>query len=391
MRNDPISTMLAERIAAGDFPSAVYVVAESASVVAADALGDAVRNGDRHAATLDTIYDLASLTKPLVTGLLCARALEHVELKLDDAAARYLPEFDREDKRAITVAQLLTHTSGLPAWRPLYLLAGGDKERALRAIADEALEAPPGTQVRYSDLGFITLGFLLQRLSGITLAEVARREIFEPLKLERTFFNPEKARITEMAACEMGNMYERETCGDPQGDRYPWRENLIWGEVHDGNAHFLGGAAGHAGLFSTARETLRVARQFLSGSTELLKPETCSQFRTNLTEGLEEARSIGWQLAATRDSTGGNRLPPDSFGHLGFTGTSCWNDPVNERTFILLTNRTHARALPFVNINNVRRRFHTLAVELLDGRVVANGGLSDPPAVAGGSGRGLGE
>ncbi len=136
--------------------------------------------------------------------------------------------------------------------------------------------------------------------------------------------------------------------------------------MHDGNAHFLGGAAGHAGLFSTAAETLRIAEQFLARRTRLLKPETCELFRTNMTEGLNEARSLAWQLAATPESTAGPRLAPDSFGHLGFTGTSCWIEPASETVFILLTNRTHARALPFVNINSVRRRFHALAVEALE-------------------------
>ena len=367
MRDPLISSMLAERIEAGAFPSAVYVVAERATIVLADALGDAVRDNERHAATLETIYDLASLTKPLVTGMLCAQAIERGKTKLDERVSRYLPEFDTDDKRAITVGQLLTHTSGLPAWRPLYLITGGEKERVLQAISSETLESQPGTHVRYSDLGFITLGFLLERLSNSPLSEIARREIFEPLKLQRTFFNPDKALVTEIAACEMGNDYERETCNDERADSYLWRENLIWGEVHDGNAHFLGGAAGHAGLFSTARETLRMAAQFLAGCTELLKPETCALFRTNMTEGMEEARSLSWQLAATQDSTAGARLPPCSFGHLGFTGTSCWNDSTKERTFILLTNRTHARpALPFVNINSVRRQFHTLAADALD-------------------------
>jgi CubicO group peptidase (beta-lactamase class C family) len=366
MRDDSISSMLIERIAAGDFPSAVYVVAERAQVVLADALGDAVKDGERHAATLDTIYDLASLTKPLITGLLSALFIERGEIKPDERAALYLPEFDKDDKRVITIRHLLTHTSGLPAWRPLYLTSGGDKERVLDAIAGETLEQKPGRHVRYSDLGFITLGFLLERLSNARLAEIARREIFEPLKLLRTFFNPDKALITEIAACEMGNAYERGTCDDERADSYGWRENLIWGEVHDGNAHFLGGAAGHAGLFSTARETLRLATQFMAGCTELLKPETCALFHTNMTKGMEEARSLAWQLAATSDSTAGTRLPLESFGHLGFTGTSCWNDPTRERTFILLANRTHARPLPFANINSVRRRFHTLAAEALD-------------------------
>lgn len=220
--------------------------------------------------------------------------------------------------------------------------------------------------VRYSDLGFITLGFLLERLMTAGLAEIARREIFEPLKLQRTFFNPDKSLIKEIAACEMGNVYECETCGGQQSESHAWREHLIWGEVHDGNAHFLGGAAGHAGLFSTASEALRIATQFHAEYTELLKPETCALFRTNMTEGMDEARSLGWQLAATPDSTAGQRLPADSFGHLGFTGTSCWNDPTRARVFILLTNRTHAHTLPFVNINNVRRQFHNLASETLD-------------------------
>jgi serine-type D-Ala-D-Ala carboxypeptidase len=366
MRDHQISSLLAERIEAGDFPSAVYVVAHRADVVLADALGDAVRDRESHKATLDTIYDLASLTKPLITGLLCALALERGEIKLEERTARHLPEFDTDDKRAITIRQLLTHTSGLPAWRPLYLAADGDKERVLLTIAREKLEQKPGTHVRYSDLGFITLGFLLERLLNARFAEIARREIFAPLKLEHTFFNPDKALITGIAACEMGNAYERETCGDNRADSYSWRQNLIWGEVHDGNAHFLGGAAGHAGLFSTARETLRIATQFFAEYTELLKPEMCAFFRTNMTKGLEEARSVGWQLAATPESTAGASLPPDSFGHLGFTGTSCWNDPTHARTFILLTNRTHARTLPFVNINNVRRQFHTLAAASLN-------------------------
>jgi CubicO group peptidase (beta-lactamase class C family) len=270
------------------------------------------------AATLDTIYDMASLTKPLVTALLCASLVERGVLGLDDRAARYLPEFDTDDKRDITLRQLLTHSAGLPAWRPLYLLAGGDKGRVLQAIAREPLGSAPGTHVVYSDLGYIALGLMLERLHGHRLAEIARREIFEPLGLRRTFFNPDRAFVTEIAACELGNAYEREMCqAEEAAARYSWRESLI-----------------------------------------------C----TDMTPGMEEPRSVGWQLASMPNSTAGASLPPDSFGHLGFTGTSCWNDPSRECTFILLTNRTHARPLPFVIINDTRRQFHTLAVEALDGQ-----------------------
>ncbi|MDX6695652.1 MAG: hypothetical protein QOF02_3255 [Blastocatellia bacterium] len=384
-RDDKISSLLAERIAAGDFPSAVYMVGVGASPVLADAIGYAVRTDSQTIpATLETIYDMASLTKPLITGLLCARRIERGELKLDETVARVLPEFDRADKREITLRQLLTHTSGLPAWRSLCITSGGDSGRALQAIATQALESAPGERVRYSDLGFITLGFLLERTTRATLADIARHEIFEPLKLRRTFINPSRSLQTETAASETGNRYERQMCeemltqtetaltlAEAAGNTgtqasVNWREHLIWGEVHDGNAHFLGGAAGHAGLFADARDTLRLSAQFLQGHTELLKPETCALFRSNMTRGLEEARSLAWQLAATPDSTAGPNLPPDSFGHLGFTGTSCWIDAARERAYILLTNRTHARPLPFININSVRRAFHTLASNTLD-------------------------
>jgi CubicO group peptidase (beta-lactamase class C family) len=360
-----ISDFLAERISAGDFPSAVYLVAERGREVIADALGNAVVEPHHIAATLDTIYDLASLTKPLLTGLLCARRIEAGELTLDSSVSQYLPQFDRAEKEAITVRELLTHTSGLPAWRPLYILAEGDRDGAVSAIVNLNLEYKPGTRVVYSDLGFIVLGLLLERLTGKRLAELARSEIFRPLNLKHTFFNPETAMQTGIAACETGNAYERDMYRDSDGDYKNWRQELIWGQVHDGNAYFLGGAAGHAGLFSTAQETLQLANQFVTGQTRLLKPATCELFRKNLTAGLEEARSFGWQLAETKDSAAGPDLPRDSFGHSGFTGTSCWSDPIHERVFILLTNRTHARALPFANINSVRRRFHSLAVASL--------------------------
>jgi CubicO group peptidase (beta-lactamase class C family) len=190
----------------------------------------------------------------------------------------------------------------------------------------------------------------------------------------------------QAAASEKGNDYEKQTCieqgylpahpndhpaaGSPNGEiRTPhsaFRTQTIWGEVHDGNAYFMGGFAGHAGLFSTAADVFKIAQQFLPNYTRLLKPDTCELFRTNFTKGMNEDRSFAFQLASTEGSTAGTKMSPESFGHNGFTGTSLWIDPVKERVFVLLTNRTHNHPLPFVNINSVRRRFHDLAVELLD-------------------------
>ena len=160
-RNEQLSALLQEHIDAGEFPAAVYLVADHDEIVFTDALGFSVVEPYRIANKFDTIYDLASLTKPLITGLLCARRIELGELTLDSSVSHYLPEFDRTDKQMITVRELLTHTSGLPAWRPLYVLTEDQPDRAAGAIASLDLEYKPGTRVIYSDLGFIALGILL--------------------------------------------------------------------------------------------------------------------------------------------------------------------------------------------------------------------------------------
>ena len=376
--NEQLSGFLSEHISSGEFPSAVYLAGERDQVIFTDALGHSLVEPYSIANKLDTIYDLASLTKPLVTGMLCARRIELGELTLDSSVSHYLPEFERTDKQMITVRELLTHTSGLPAWRPLYILAEDEPERAAGAIANLDLEYKPGTRVIYSDLGFIALGILLERMTGQRLADMAQHEIFEPLQLKQTFFNPELALQTGIAACENGNVYEKNMCAEMGSGPYEnSRQRLIWGEVHDGNAYFLGGAAGHAGLFSTAYEVFQLAQQYIAESSRLLTAETCKLFRQNMTEGLEEARSLGWQLAATKDSTAGSDLPPDSFGHNGFTGASLWIDAEHQRVFVLLTNRTHSRGLPFANINAVRREFNTLAIAEISKSSPAR---VDPPA-----------
>ena len=365
-----ISAFLEKHIRLGDFPSAVYLVAEKGKVVFQGAVGNAVLEPEQICATPETIYDIASLTKPLVTGLLLAKLIEEGAIHPDARIAVYLPEFELDGKRMITVLDLATHVSRLPAWRPLYLLCR-DQNDALRAIAD----MPPdqaSAAVAYSDMGFVVLGRLVERFLSTDLHTAAQQQIFGPLGLCDSFYNPPAALRPRIAASEKGNGYERQVCID-QGFTVPkpppgplGREEVIWGEVHDGNAFFLGGAAGHAGLFSTARDVFTMARQFLPASTTLLRPETCEMFRTNYTRGLNEHRSFAFQLASTPDSTAGARIGRESFGHLGFTGTSLWIDPDAERIFILLTNRTHAHPLPFANINAVRRRFNDLAIDLLD-------------------------
>ena len=370
---DKISDFLQTRIDAGDFPSAVYLVAEKGEIVFQDSVGHAVVEPERIEARLDTIYDLASLTKVTVTGLLMARLIESKEITPSDPAARFFPSNRTDIPDRLKVGDLLVHTSGLPAWEPLYLKVDDPS-----AILDHIMEVPgkdPGLHVTYSDLNFQLLGYIAEEICGKGLPAIFKTQITDALGLKDTAFNPtQKFDINRIAASELGNQYEKQTCvemgfltvdaiSNPQS---AIRHELIWGEVHDGNAYFMGGAAGHAGLFSTADEVFKIGQQFLSGYTQVLSPETCELFRINFTEGMNEDRSLAFQLASTEGSTAGLRMSPQSYGHNGFTGTSLWIDPVKERIFVLLTNRTHNHPLPFVNINSVRRDFHDLAIELLD-------------------------
>ncbi len=376
-----ISSFLKQRIDAGDFPSAVYLVAEKGEIVFHDALGHAVVEPERIEARRDTIYDLASLTKVLVTGLLAAKLIENGGLDPNESLGSILSEFHRSNYAEATANDLAMHVSGLPAWKPLYLIAAdpNDVMRQVGMSVSDAGQEP----VTYSDLNFIVLADVVERISGSSLDDLAQQEIFDALQLGATMFNPSVELKRIIAASESGSKHERQMCVE-QGYLQPpatavgtdeirnphpaFRNRLIWGEVHDGNAYFMGGFVGHAGLFSTAEEVFKIAQQLLPNYTQLLKPETCELFRTNFTKALNEDRSFAFQLASTKDSTAGTKMSPESFGHNGFTGTSLWIDPVKERIFILLTNRTHNHALPFVNINSVRRRFHDLAVELLENK-----------------------
>jgi CubicO group peptidase (beta-lactamase class C family) len=356
-----IEAFLADHIASGDFPSAAVVVREDGRETVAIALGDAVVEPRRIPATIDTVYDLASLTKPLATTLLVELEVEAGRMRLDDPVAAYVHEFDRPDKRAITLIDLLAHRSGLPKWVPLYATAV-PPERLAEALAALPLAYATGTRVVYSDPSFLTLGVAIERATGRRLDQLFAERVARPLGLERTAFRPDRGRRDEIAASETGNAYEREMAADTAaaaGFR-AWRTEVVWGEVHDGNAHFLGGVAGHAGLFGPAREVALLAEQFLPGGALLTRAETYAGFRTNLTPGLEEHRSVGWMLASTPGSSAGPAMPPDAFGHTGFTGTSVWVDPGARRVVVLLTNRTHP-VYRAPEMTAIRRRVNELA------------------------------
>ena len=369
-----ISEFLQSKIYEGGFPSAVYLVAERDKVLFHDALGFAVLEPVKIAANIETIYDLASLTKPLVTGLLCAKLIEKGEIKLSHKVRKFFPEFNTEEKKAITIENLLTHTSGFEAWKPFYLLKKGDQSprRIYYQIVNSKLENSINSKVVYSDLNFLILGFLVEKIYARTLDKIATTVIFSPLGLENTFYKPPASVKKRIAASEKGNNYEKQLAREMFSEiftpKFVFRDKVIWGEVHDNNCHSMCGVAGHSGLFSNAFETLKLARQFLSESTKLLKSHTCELFCKNFTPNLNQARSLAFQLAATKSSCVNQILSDDSFGHLGFTGTSLWIDPEKKRAFVLLTNRTHYSELPLSNLKTTRREFHQLTTKILDER-----------------------
>lgn len=417
-RLDRARAVLQRAINEGAFPGAVAVIARHGRVAAAWALGQAQTVSVNRAMTLDTLFDLASLTKVIGATTAALTLLEEGALSLDDVLARFIPEFAYHSKNEVTLRQLLAHTSGLPAWLPLYARAESGAE-TLRQLCDAELCYEPGTQVLYSDLGPILIGLLCERLSGETLQQLLRRRLFEPLGMNDTGYLPDPALRARCAATELGSRFEqamaeaqqkRQSLTTPLAPRAGFRQNLILGEVHDGNAHHaLRGVSGHAGLFGTAADLVRFAQAMLRGGLgdpalgarpttsassggRVLGRATVAEALSCQTEGLPLARGLGWQLlrkgALSRAEWGpapaavrlfpasgvsfpslrpyGDLLSARTAGHTGFTGCSLAIDPANDLIIALCTNRVHPDASRFA-IGVVRPRFHNvIAASLVD-------------------------
>lgn len=309
-----IAGYLQREIELGTFPGASWAVGSSRGIDQTGAVGHAVAVPLRIPATVDTIYDCASITKPLVTTTL---ALEL--FPLDHIIHGY------------AVRELLTHTTGLRPWLPLYAF-----DDPLRAILDEGPECERGTRVIYSDLNFILLWMAIDNFD-----ELARSRLDARLK-------PPASLKPRIAATEWGQRWERNM--DPRAARCPLRSGLIWGETHDGNSHHLGnGCAGNAGLFATASEVFEMTRSVLARTPPV----------KNETSHLNDARGLGWQMGTGSAMT--EMLSPGNFGHTGFTGTSVWIDPQRDKIMVLLTNRVHPIAAPNAMLR-IRGEFHRLAL-----------------------------
>lgn len=337
-----LEDFLAREVDAGSFPGAVALVGTGEAVVEVAAAGHAVVEPERVAASPETLYDLASLTKPLVSGALVAAALPRLDLS--SPPGRYLSEWKATRFDGVTIETLLAHTSGLPAWRPLY--ARGEGPAAYRnSLAAIEPETRPGEHVTYSDLNFLLLGQLLETHFSAPL-DVAFADLVLRDAGGNASFLP--GRSGSVAATERDDATERGMAA-AMGVSYPrFRTGVVWGEVHDGNAFRRGGVAGNAGLFGTARDVWALSRPWLDPSRR--------EFTADRTPHLPEARGLAWQGSRGAGSAV-PKMPASAFGHTGFTGTSVWIDPELGRIFVLLTNRVHPEVRGS-DFNAVRRRFH---------------------------------
>lgn len=282
-----------------------------------------------------TVFDAASLTKPVVTATLVQLLRERGELDVEAPLQRYLPDCGGADKAGITLRQLLTHSSGLPSGLPRN--GAGDwagKDDALRIACALPLAAPPGTQFRYSDVNYILLGLIVERAAGMPLEQFAEQALFQPLAMKDSGYLP----LRRMAAARIA---PTEKLADGQ---------VLRGEVHDPTARKMGGVAGHAGLFTTSADLARFARMLLAGGVaedgrRLLSLQSVALLTTPQSPpDIAEKRGMGWDIASPYARPRGSLYPPTSFGHTGFTGCAFWLDPTSHSFFVLLSNRVHPAA-----------------------------------------------
>lgn len=324
-RLNVLDAIIQQAISDHEIPGAVVVVGHNGKVVYRKAYGHRALEPRREAMTLDTIFDVASLTKVMATTPCVMQLIERGKVKANDSVAKYLPEFAQNGKEDVTVRELLTHFSGLPPDLDLANPWGGKATGYAMAFA-EKLQDPPGARFLYSDINFITLGALIERISGSSLDAYAKAHVFDPLGMTHTRYLPPASWRPKIAPTQ-----------------YDESGKMLRGEVHDPTARRMGGVAGHAGVFSTADDLSKFAQALLSGS-QILSPLSVEKMSTPQQPATATVlRGYGWDIDSPFSSNRGELLPVGSFGHTGFTGTSLWIDETTNSYIILLTNAVHPR------------------------------------------------
>ncbi len=331
-----ITGLLDEGVKTNVFPGAVLLIAHMGEVLFKKAAGFLSTASPQISVRVNSIFDLASLTKPFAMTLAVMKLVDKGVISLDQPITEILPCTLPDEKKGITVRLLLCHSSGLPDWKPYYIdLMGHEPEKRKGVIRNlilkEPLEYPSGKSTKYSDLGFMLLEWIIELSSDMNMDELLCETFYNPLALKRTFlmkknypFNPDEIAATE-------------NC--------PWRKRIIHGEVHDENAYALGGYSGHAGLFGCAEELfilLNMLREhYYSERDDFFKPGTVQQFFSRQDIVGESTWALGWDTPSREGSSSGRYFKERSIGHLGFTGTSVWMDLEQDIMVILLSNRVH--------------------------------------------------
>jgi CubicO group peptidase (beta-lactamase class C family) len=355
---DTVQAVLDRALADSAFPGAIAVVGSRRGAMATVAVGR-LDARDGTVPDLHTRWDLASLTKVVGTTTMVMQLVDEGRIALDTPLVRYLPAWRGERADRITVRQLLTHASGLPAWRSFHK----DADDAAEARAQLLLvspEAAPGTRYVYSDIGFLLLGRLVETMTAMRLDSAFAARVARPLGLTESGYLPAYELRPVVAPTEFDS----------------WRQRQVRGEVHDENAFRFGGVAGHAGLFASAHDLARLAQLLLGGGslggTRLVRAATLREF-TRVQDTLVSRRALGWETP-TGGNSAGTRLSSRAFGHTGFTGTSLWIDPQRDVFILLLTNR--------VNPSRENRRIGGVRTALADAVIGALEGPRTPTTSA---------
>jgi uncharacterized protein YbbC (DUF1343 family)/CubicO group peptidase (beta-lactamase class C family) len=321
-----VDAVIEQAISEKKIPGAVLVVGHDGHSIYRKAYGSRAFEPRRENMTLDTIFDVASLTKVIVTTTAVMQLVEQGKIRLNDPVAKYLPDFAQNGKQDITVRQLLIHFSGLASDLDKTAIWEG-KDTGYRLAFAETPVDPPGSKFTYSDINFIVLGALVEQVSGETLDDYAGRHIFVPLKMIHTRFLPPVAWRSKIAPTQ-----------------YDENEHMLRGVVHDPTARKMGGVAGHAGVFSTGDDLAKFAQALLNGGSEILSPLSVEKMTSpEQPPSAPVLRGFGWDIDSRYSSNRGDYLPVGGYGHTGFTGTSMWIDPTTHSFIILLTNAVHPR------------------------------------------------
>ncbi len=335
------------------FPGAVVLVEKNGKIIFEKAFGHFTYDKNSRPMTLNTLFDLASLTKVISTTNCAMICIDRGLFKLDDKVSKYIPQFAQNGKEQITIRNLLLHNSGLPAYKRYYEMYNNATD-VINDIYSTKLEYPTGTKTVYSDLGIITLGKIIEKVTGMTLDKFAEKEIFNPLGMKNTMYNPPDSL--------------KQFCAPTEYDNY-WRHRQIQGEVHDETASMLGGVAGHAGLFSTAGDIAKVLQMLLQdgefNGKQIIKSKTVKLFTKRQSE--KSTRALGWDTKSKTGSSAGDLFSDDSYGHTGFTGTSVWTDPERKLFVVFLTNRVYPTRENH-KLFKVRPALHNAVIEVLEGK-----------------------